>query len=226
MFSHGFNIHFGQIIPPNNVDVIMIAPKSPGQLVREMYVQGKGVPNLIAVYQDYSGKAKEIGLAYSRAIGGTRAGTIETTFKEETETDLFGEQVILCGGVTSLIQAAFDTLIEAGYQPEIAYFECLHELKLIVDLIYKGGITHMRDCVSNTAEYGDLKVGKRIITEGTRKEMKKVLTEIQNGEFAKDWLIENQVGKPYFRAMRNKEANFLIEKVGKELRRMMPWIEN
>jgi len=226
MFSHGFNIHFGQIIPPKNVDVIMIAPKSPGQLVREMYVQGKGVPNLIAVYQDYSGKAKEIGLAYSQAIGGTRAGTIETTFKEETETDLFGEQVILCGGVTSLIQAAFDTLTEAGYQPEIAYFECLHELKLIVDLIYKGGITHMRDCVSNTAEYGDLKVGKRIITKGTRKEMKKVLTEIQDGEFAKGWLIENQVGRPYFRAMRNKEANFLVEKVGKELRRMMPWIEN
>ena len=225
MFSHGFNIHFGQIIPPNNVDVIMIAPKSPGQLVREMYVQGKGVPNLIAVYQDYSGKAKEIGLAYSQAIGGTRAGTIETTFKEETETDLFGEQVILCGGVTSLIQAAFDTLTEAGYQPEIAYFECLHELKLIVDLIYKGGITHMRDCVSNTAEYGDLKVGKRIITEETRKEMKKILTEIQNGGFAKDWLIENQVGRPYFRAMRNKEANFLVEKVGKELRSMMPWIE-
>ena len=225
MFSHGFNIHFGQIIPPKNVDVIMIAPKSPGQLVREMYVQGKGVPNLIAVYQDYSGKAKEIGLAYSQAIGGTRAGTIETTFKEETETDLFGEQVILCGGVTSLIQAAFDTLIEAGYQPEIAYFECLHELKLIVDLIYKGGITHMRDCVSNTAEYGDLKVGKRIITKETRKEMKKILTEIQNGGFAKDWLIENQVGRPYFRAMRNKEANFLIEKVGKELRSMMPWIE-
>jgi len=226
MFSHGFNIHFGQITPPNNVDVIMIAPKSPGQLVREMYVQGKGVPNLIAVFQDYSGKAKEIGLAYSQAIGGTRAGTIETTFEEETETDLFGEQVILCGGVTSLIQAAFDTLTEAGYQPEIAYFECLHELKLIVDLIYKGGITHMRDCVSNTAEYGDLKVGKRIITEETRKEMKKVLTEIQNGEFAKDWLIENQVGRPYFRAMRNKEANFLIEKIGKKLRSMMPWIED
>jgi len=226
MFSHGFNIHFGQIIPPNNVDIIMIAPKSPGQLVREMYVQGKGVPNLIAVYQDYSGKAKEIGLAYSQAIGGTRAGTIETTFKEETETDLFGEQVILCGGVTSLIQAAFDTLTEAGYQPEIAYFECLHELKLIVDLIYKGGITHMRDCVSNTAEYGDLKVGKRIITEETRKEMKKTLDKIQNGEFAKDWLIENKVGRPYFRAMRNKEANFLIEKVGKKLRSMMPWIEN
>lgn len=226
MFSHGFNIHFGQIVPPQNIDVIMIAPKGPGRLVREMYVQGKGVPNLIAVFQDYSGKAKEIALAYSWAIGGTRAGTIETTFKEETETDLFGEQTVLCGGVTALIQAGFDTLTEAGYQPEIAYFECLHELKLIVDLIYKGGITYMRDCVSNTAEYGDLKSGKRIITEETRKEMKKILSEIQNGEFAKDWLIENQVGRPYFKAMRNKEANFLIEKVGKELRSMMPWIKD
>jgi ketol-acid reductoisomerase len=226
MFSHGFNIHFGQIVPPSNVDVIMIAPKSPGRLVREMYVQSRGVPNLIAVFQDYSGKAKEIALAYSWAIGGTRAGTIETTFKEETETDLFGEQTVLCGGVTALIQAGFDTLTEAGYQPEIAYFECLHELKLIVDLIYKGGITYMRDCVSNTAEYGDLKSGKRIITEETRKEMKKILSEIQNGEFAKDWLIENQVGSPYFKAMHNKEANFLIEKVGKELRSMMPWIKD
>ena len=225
MFSHGFSIHFGQIVPPKDVDVIMVAPKSPGQMLRKMYVDGKGVPNLIAVFQDYSGNAKDIALAYSWAIGGTRAGVIETTFKEETETDLFGEQAVLCGGVTALIQAGFDTLTEAGYQPEIAYFECLHELKLIVDLIYKGGITHMRDCVSNTAEYGDLKVGKRIITEETRKGMKKVLTEIQNGEFAKDWLIENQVGRPYFRAMRNKEANFLIEKVGKKLRSMMPWIE-
>ena len=225
MFSHGFNIHFGQITPPSNIDVIMVAPKGPGTLVREMYVQGKGVPNLIAIYQDYSGKAREIGLVYSQAIGGTRAGTIETTFKEETETDLFGEQTVLCGGVTALIQAGFDTLTEAGYQPEIAYFECLHELKLIVDLIYQGGITYMRDCVSNTAEYGDLKSGKRIITEETRKEMKKILSEIQNGAFAKDWLIENQVGRPYFKAMRNKEANFLIEKVGKELRSMMPWIE-
>jgi len=225
MFSHGFNIHFSQIVPPKNIDVVMIAPKSPGRLLRDMYVQGKGVPNLVAVFQDYSGKAKEIALAYSWAIGGTRAGTIETTFKEETETDLFGEQVVLCGGVTSLIQASFTTLVEAGYQPEIAYFECLHELKLIVDLIYQGGITYMRDCVSNTAEYGDLKIGKRIITEETRKEMKKILAEIQSGEFAKDWLIENQIGRPYFKAMRNKEANFLIEKVGKELRSMMPWIE-
>lgn len=225
MFSHGFNIHFGQIVPPQNVDVIMVAPKGPGRLVREMYLQGKGVPNLIAVHQDYSGKAKEIGLAYSQAIGGTRAGTIETTFKEETETDLFGEQTVLCGGVTALIQAGFDILVEAGYQPEIAYFECLNELKLIVDLIYKGGITYMRDNVSNTAEYGDLKVGKRIINEETRKEMKKVLTEIQNGEFAKDWILENQAGRPYYKAMRDKEANYLIEKVGKELRSMMPWIE-
>jgi ketol-acid reductoisomerase len=226
MFSHGFNVHFGQIVPPKNVDVVMIAPKSPGRLVREMYVQGKGVPNLIAVYQDYSGKTKEIGLAYSQAIGGTRAGTIETSFKEETETDLFGEQTVLCGGVTALIQAGFDTLIEAGYQPEIAYFECLNELKLIVDLIYQGGITYMRDNVSNTAEYGDLKVGKRIINEETRKEMKKVLTEVQNGEFAKDWILENQAGRPYYRAMRDKEANYLIEKVGKELRSMMPWIKD
>jgi len=225
MFSHGFNIHFGQIIPPKNVDVIMVAPKSPGQMLRKMYVDGKGVPNLMAIFQDYSGNAKDIALAYSWGIGGTRAGVIETTFKEETETDLFGEQAVLCGGVTALIQAGFDTLVEAGYQPEIAYFECLHELKLIVDLIYKGGITYMRDCVSNTAEYGDLKVGKKIITEETRKEMKKTLAQIQNGEFAKDWLIENKVGRPYFRAMRNKEANFLIEKVGKELRSMMPWIE-
>jgi len=225
MFSHGFNIHFNQIVPPQNVDVIMIAPKGPGRLVREMYLQGKGVPNLIAVYQDYSGKAKEIGLAYSQAIGGTRAGTIETSFKEETETDLFGEQTVLCGGVTALIQAGFDTLVEAGYQPEIAYFECLNELKLIVDLIYQGGITYMRDNVSNTAEYGDLKVGKRIVNEETRKEMKKVLEEIQNGEFAKDWILENQAGRPYYRAIRNKEANYLIEKVGRELRSMMPWIE-
>jgi len=225
MFSHGFNIHFSQIVPPKKIDVIMIAPKSPGKLVRDMYIQGKGVPNLIAVYQDYSGKAKEIGLAYSHAIGGTRAGTIETSFKEEVETDLFGEQTVLCGGVTALIQASFDTLVEAGYQPEIAYFECLNELKLIVDLIFQGGITYMRDNVSNTAEYGDLKVGKRIINEETRKEMKKVLAEVQNGEFAKDWILENQAGRPYYKAMRNKESNYLIEKVGKKLRSMMPWIE-
>ena len=226
MFSHGFSIHFGQIVPPKNVDVIMVAPKSPGQMLREVYIEGKGVPNLIAVFQDYSEKAKGIALAYSWAIGGTRAGVIETSFKEETETDLFGEQAVLCGGVTALIQAGYETLVDAGYQPEIAYFECLHELKLIVDLIYKGGITYMRDCVSNTAEYGDLKSGKRVINSNTREEMKNILNEIQNGEFAKDWLIENQIGRPYFKAMRNKEANFLIEKVGKELRGMMSWIKD
>ena len=226
MFSHGFSIHFGQIVPPKNVDVIMVAPKSPGQMLREVYTEGKGVPNLIAVFQDYSEKAKGIALAYSWAIGGTRAGVIETSFKEETETDLFGEQAVLCGGVTALIQAGYETLVDAGYQPEIAYFECLHELKLIVDLIYKGGITYMRDCVSNTAEYGDLKSGKRVINSNTREEMKNILNEIQNGEFAKDWLIENQIGRPHFKAMRNKESNFLIEKVGKELRGMMSWIKD
>jgi len=226
MFSHGFNIHFGQIVPPKDVDVVMIAPKSPGQMVRKMFTEGKGVPDLIAVFQDYTGKAKEIALAYAWAIGGTRAGVIETTFKEETETDLFGEQAVLCGGVTALIQAGFDTLVDAGYQPEIAYFECLHELKLIVDLIYEGGITHMRDCVSNTAEYGDLKSGKRLINDKTREEMKKVLKEVQTGEFAKDWIIENQVGRPFFKAMRNKESNFLIEKVGEDLRSMMSWIKD
>ena len=224
MFSHGFNIHFKQIIPPKNVDVIMVAPKSPGSILRKVYTQGRGVPNLIAIYQDYSGHARDIALAYSQAIGGTRAGVIETTFQEETETDLFGEQAVLCGGVTALIQAGFDTLVEAGYQPEIAYFECLHELKLIVDLIYSGGITNMRDDVSNTAEYGDLKSGKRIITDETRKEMKKLLAEIQNGTFAKDWLLENQVGRPYFNAMRDKESNLLIEKVGQKIRAMIPWI--
>jgi len=225
MFSHGFNIHFKQIIPPKNVDVIMVAPKSPGSILRKTYTQGKGVPNLIAIFQDYSGNAKDIALAYSQAIGGTRAGVIETTFQEETETDLFGEQAVLCGGVTAMIQAGFDTLVEAGYQPEVAYFECLNELKLIVDLIYAGGITRMRDDVSNTAEYGDLKSGKRIITEETRKEMKKILSEIQDGTFAKEWLLENQVGRPFFNAMRDKESNLLIEKVGKEIRSMIPWID-
>lgn len=225
MFSHGFNIHFKQIIPPKYVDVIMVAPKGPGAIVRKMYTQGRGVPNLIAVYQDYTGHAKDTALAYSQAIGGTRAGVIETTFQEETETDLFGEQAVLCGGVVALIQAGFDTLVEAGYQPEVAYFECLNELKLIVDLIYAGGITHMRDNVSNTAEYGDLKSGKRVITEETRKEMKKLLTEIQNGSFAREWLLENKVGRPFFNAMRDKESNLLIEKVGEKIRAMIPWID-
>ncbi|MDD3656392.1 MAG: ketol-acid reductoisomerase [Atribacterota bacterium] len=225
MFSHGFNIHFKQIIPPEYVDVIMVAPKGPGAIVRKMYVEGRGVPNLIAIYQDFTGHAKDTALAYSQAIGGTRAGAIETTFQEETETDLFGEQAVLCGGVVALIQAGFDTLVEAGYQPEVAYFECLNELKLIVDLIYAGGITHMRDNVSNTAEYGDLKSGKRIITEETRKEMKKLLAEIQNGSFAREWLLENQVGRPFFSAMRDKESNLLIEKVGEKIRAMIPWIK-
>jgi ketol-acid reductoisomerase len=225
MFSHGFNIHFKQVVPPKNVDVIMVAPKGPGAIVRKMYSQGRGVPNLIAVYQDYSGNARDIALAYSLAIGGTRAGAIETTFQEETETDLFGEQAVLCGGVTAMIQAGFDTLVEAGYQPEVAYFECLNELKLIVDLIYAGGITHMRDNVSNTAEYGDLKSGKRVITDETRTEMKKILTEIQNGTFAKEWLLENQVGRPFFNAMRDKESSLPIEKVGEKIRAMIPWID-
>ena len=190
MFSHGFNIHYKQIIPPEYVDVIMVAPKGPGAIVRKEYEKGRGVPNLIAIYQDFTGHAKDIALAYSQAIGGTRAGAIETTFQEETETDLFGEQAVLCGGVVALIQAGFDTLIEAGYQPEVAYFECLNEMKLIVDLIYAGGITHMRKNVSNTAEYGDLRSGKRIITDQTRKEMKKLLEDVKNGTFERDWLLE------------------------------------
>jgi len=225
MFSHGFNIHFSQIIPPKNVDVTMIAPKGPGNLVRRMYLEDKSVPALIAVEQDYTGKAKETALAYAKAIGALKAGVIETSFKEETETDLFGEQAVLCGGLTELIRAGFETLVEAGYQPEIAYFECLNEMKLIVDLIYEGGITFMRKSISDTAEYGDMKMGKRIITEETRKEMKKLLKEIQTGEFAKDWLTENKVGRPFFYTMRKKESEHLIEKVGAELRKMMPWLE-
>lgn len=224
MFSHGFNIHFKQIIPPEYIDVIMVAPKGPGPIVRKMYTEGRGVPNLIAIYQDFSGHAKETALAYSQAIGGTRAGVIETSFQEETETDLFGEQAVLCGGVVSLIQAGFDTLIEAGYQPEVAYFECLNEMKLIIDLIYSGGITHMRNSVSNTAEYGDYIAGKRMITEDTKKEMKKILEEVRNGTFARNWLLENQVGRPFFNAMRDKESEFLIEKVGEQVRAMIPWI--
>jgi len=224
-FAHGFNIHFKQIVPPENVDVFMVAPKGPGHLVRRVYQEGKGVPNLVAVYQDYTGKAFDIALAYAKGIGGTRAGVIETTFKEETETDLFGEQAVLCGGVTELMKAGFETLVEAGYQPEIAYFECVHEMKLIVDLIYEGGFSYMRYSISDTAEFGDYMTGKRIITEETRKEMKKVLSEIQSGKFAKEWLLENQVGRPQYNAMKDKEANHLIEKVGKNLREMMAWIK-
>lgn len=224
-FAHGFNIHFHQIVPPEYVDVFMVAPKGPGHLVRRVYEEGKGVPNLVAVYQDYTGKAFDIALAYAKGIGGTRAGVIQTTFKEETETDLFGEQAVLCGGVTELMKAGFETLVEAGYQPEIAYFECLHEMKLIVDLIYEGGFSKMRYSISDTAEFGDYMTGKRIITENTRTEMKNVLSEIQNGEFAKKWLLENQVGRPQYNAIKEKEANQMIERVGRELRGMMSWLK-
>jgi ketol-acid reductoisomerase len=225
MFSHGFNIHFGQINPPEDVDVFMIAPKSPGHLVRRMYEQGAGVPSLVAIHQDYTGNALNTALAYAKGIGSTKAGVIETTFKEETETDLFGEQVVLCGGVTELVRSGFDTLVEAGYQPEIAYFECLHELKLIVDLMYEGGISGMRNSISYTAEYGDITRGKRIVNDETREEMKYILEEIQDGSFAREWLLENQVGRPVFNAIQKKEANHLIELVGKKLRAMMPWLK-
>jgi ketol-acid reductoisomerase len=201
-FAHGFNIHFNQIVPPENVDVFMVAPKGPGHLVRRVYTEGKGVPCLLAIYQDFTGNTKDIGLAYARGIGGTRAGVLTTTFQEETETDLFGEQAVLCGGVTELIKAGFDTLVEAGYQPESAYFECLHEMKLIVDLLYEGGLARMRYSISDTAEYGDYMIGKRIITDETRAEMKKVLKEIQTGEFARRWIAENQANRPVFGANR------------------------
>jgi len=225
VFSHGFNIHYGQIVPPAEVDVIMIAPKGPGHLVRSVYVEGGGVPNLIAIYQDASGKAKDIALAYSKGIGGTRAGVLETTFKEETETDLFGEQAVLCGGCTALVKAGFETLVEAGYQPEIAYFECMHELKLIVDLMYEKGIAGMRDSISNTAEYGDVTRGPEVITEETKDTMFAILTDIQDGTFAREWLLENQVNKPVLNALRRNEKEHLIEKVGGKLRDMMSWLK-
>ncbi|MEA4962178.1 ketol-acid reductoisomerase [Lutispora sp.] len=224
-FAHGFNINYGQITPPANVDVFMIAPKGPGHLVRRVYQEGKGVPALLAVHQDYTGKAKDLALAYARGLGALRAGVIETTFKEETETDLFGEQSVLCGGITELIKAGFDTLREAGYQEEIAYFECLHEMKLIVDLLYEGGFERMRFSVSDTAEYGDYVTSKRIITEETRKEMKKVLAEIQNGEFAKAWIVENMTGRPVFNKRKEQELNHPIVEVGKNLREMMSWLK-
>ena len=224
-FAHGFNIHYGQIVPPSNVDVFMVAPKGPGHMVRRTYTEGSGVPCLIAVQQDYTGHAKELALAYSNGIGGARAGVLETTFKDETETDLFGEQAVLCGGCTALIKAGFETLVEAGYAPENAYFECLHEMKLIVDLMYQGGMAAMRYSISDTAEYGDYVTGSRIVTDETKKEMKKVLTEIQDGTFARNWLMENQVGRPQFNAMRRIESEHPIEKVGKELREMMSWID-
>ncbi|MFQ3616370.1 MAG: ketol-acid reductoisomerase [Cyanobacteriota bacterium] len=224
-FAHGFNIHFAQIVPPADVDVVMVAPKGPGHLVRRTYEQGEGVPALFAVYQDATGRARDRAMAYAKGIGGTRAGILETTFREETETDLFGEQVVLCGGLSALIKAGFETLVEAGYQPELAYFECLHEVKLIVDLIVEGGLAKMRDSISNTAEYGDLTRGPRIVTDETRAEMKKILTEIQTGQFAREFVLENQAGKPGFTAMRRREAEHPIEEVGKDLRAMFSWLK-
>jgi ketol-acid reductoisomerase len=223
-FAHGFNIHFGQIVPPQDASVFMVAPKGPGHLVRAEYVKGSGVPCLIAVYQDASQNTKDTALAYASAIGGGRAGIIETSFREETETDLFGEQAVLCGGLTALIQAGYETLVEAGYSPEMAYFECLHEVKLIVDLIYEGGISDMRYSISNTAQYGDLTRGPRIVTDETRKEMKKILSEIQNGEFAREWMLECRANKPVFNALTNKGKAHSIETVGTKLRAMMPWL--
>lgn len=224
-FAHGFNIHFGQIVPPKNVDVFMVAPKGPGHTVRSEYERGAGVPCLIAVEQDYSGKTKELALAYAAGIGAARAGILETTFRVETETDLFGEQAVLCGGVTELMRAGFETLVEAGYAPENAYFECIHEMKLIVDLIYSGGFERMRYSISDTAEYGDYVTGKRIITEETRKEMKKVLTEIQDGTFARNWILENRVNRPHFNAMKRLNAETELVKVGQELRGKMTFLK-
>jgi ketol-acid reductoisomerase len=224
-FAHGFNIVFSQIVPPSNVDVFMVAPKGPGHLVRRVFTEGAGVPCLFAVEQDFTGKCQDVALAYAKAVGGTRAGVIATTFKEETETDLFGEQAVLCGGVSELMKAGFDTLVEAGYQPEIAYFECLHEMKLIVDLIYEGGLAGMRYSVSDTAEYGDYMIGRRIVTDETRKEMKKVLSEIQTGQFAQKWIIENQTGRAVFNAVKKSESEHLVEKTGSKLRKMMNWIK-
>ncbi|HBL83642.1 MAG: ketol-acid reductoisomerase [Clostridiales bacterium GWF2_38_85] len=222
-FAHGFNIHFNQIVPPEDVDVVMIAPKGPGHTVRSQFVEGKGVPDLIAVYQDYSGNAKATALSYAMGIGGARAGILETTFKEETETDLFGEQAVLCGGVSALMKAGFETLVEAGYQPESAYFECVHEMKLIIDLVVAGGLSFMRYSISDTAEYGDYVTGNKIITDETKKEMKKVLEEIQNGKFARNWILENQANRPSFLAMRRMESEHQVEKVGAELRAKMSW---
>ncbi|MGN6545828.1 MAG: ketol-acid reductoisomerase [Aureliella sp.] len=226
MCSHGFNIHFGQVEPPKGVDTLLVAPKGPGHLVRSEFVKGGGVPALIALGEGASEKTRQIGLAYAKGIGGTRGGVIETTFAEETETDLFGEQVVLCGGVSELVKAGFDTLVEAGYQPEMAYFECMHELKLIVDLFYQGGLNYMRYSVSNTAEFGDYTRGPRIITEETRKEMKKILYEIQSGQFARDWILENRAGAPAFKARRRLERSHLIEQVGRRLRKLMTWIDS
>jgi len=226
MFAHGFVIHYGQVTPPPDIDVTMIAPKAPGHLLRQVYTEGKGTPAIVAVHQDASGKAKDVALAYAKGIGCSRAGVIETTFAEETETDLFGEQAVLCGGVTALIKAGFETLVEAGYQPEIAYFECLHELKLIVDLIYQGGFNYMRYSVSHTAEYGDYTRGPRVIDDMVKDEMEQILAEIQDGSFAKEWILENQAGLPVYNALKRQEEEHPIEIVGKELRKMMPWLES
>lgn len=225
VFSHGFNIHYDQIVPQDNVDVFMVAPKSPGHLVRRLYEDGKGVPGLLAVYQDYTGKAYEYGLAYAKGIGCTHAGVIETTFKEETETDLFGEQAVLCGGTTSLVKAGFETLVEAGYQPEIAYFEVLNELKLIVDLMFEGGISTMRDSISDTAQYGDLVVGPKVVDDHVKENMKKALDDIQTGEFARNWILENQANRPVFNSLTERDEESLIEEVGARLRKMMSWID-
>jgi len=225
LFAHGFNIHFGQVVPPADVDVVMVAPKGPGHTVRSEYEEGKGVPCLFAVYQDATGQARDRAMAYAKGIGGTRAGILETTFREETETDLFGEQAVLCGGLSALIKAGFETLTEAGYQPELAYFECLHEVKLIVDLVVTGGLAKMRDSISNTAEYGDYTRGPRVVTEATKAEMKKILTEIQTGQFAREFVLENQSGKAGFTAMRRREAEHPIEEVGKDLRAMFSWLK-
>lgn len=224
-FAHGFNIHFGQIKPPADVDVFLVAPKGPGHLVRRTFQEGGAVPALFAVYQDATGKAKDVALSYADGIGATRAGVLETTFKEETETDLFGEQAVLCGGTSELVKAGFETLVAAGYQPEIAYFECLHELKLIVDLMYEGGLTNMRYSISDTAQWGDFEIGRRIITDQTRQEMKKVLSEIQDGTFARRWIEENETGRPVFNARDKEERQGQIEEVGKKLRSMMPFIK-
>lgn len=225
LFAHGFNIHFGQIVPPEGVDVFMVAPKGPGHVVRSQYTEGKGVPCLIAVEKDSSGKAKDFALAYAKGIGGARAGVLETSFQEETETDLFGEQAVLCGGVSALIKAGFETLVNAGYQPEVAYFECLHELKLIVDLINDGGLSYMRYSISNTAEYGDYTAGPKVITEESKKAMELILKDIQQGVFARNWILENQANRPYFNAVRRQERDSLIEQVGKKIRKMIPWIK-
>ncbi|MCX7916604.1 MAG: ketol-acid reductoisomerase [bacterium] len=224
-FAHGFSIHYSQIIPPKDVNVFMVAPKGPGDLVRNQFIIGQGVPCLVAVYQDPSGDTLNVGLAYAKGLGGTRCGVVETTFKEETETDLFGEQVILCGGATALIKAAFEILVESGYQPEVAYYETCHELKLIVDLIIERGIQGMRQVISDTAEYGDMTRGPRVINENVKEEMRKILKEIQTGEFAREWILENRVGRPVFNALRKQAEEHLIEKVGKKMRDMMPWLK-